>query len=46
VDGQPATSLAILEKTTLTRQAGDAVNITYTRNGESTTVDVTLGDGP
>ena len=35
----------MLELAALTREAGDTVSITYTRGGESTTTDVTLGDG-
>jgi putative serine protease PepD len=45
IAGQPATSVALLEKTTLTRQAGDKVAITFWRDGASMTVDVTLGSG-
>jgi putative serine protease PepD len=45
VDGQPAASVAVLEKATLTRQAGDTVSLTYTRDGQSATTDVTLGSG-
>ena len=43
VAGQPALSVALLEKATLTRQAGDTVSVTYTRNGQPTTTEVTLG---
>ena len=45
VDGQPAASVAVLEKAALTRQAGDTVSITYTRDGQSATTDVTLDAG-
>ena len=45
VEGQPAASVAVLEKATLTRQAGDTVKITYTRDGQPTTTEVTLGSG-
>lgn len=46
VGGRPATTVAVLEKAALTRQAGDTVEITYVRDGKSTTTSVTLGDGP
>ena len=45
IDGQPAASVAVLEKAALTRQAGDTVSITFTRDGQSTTTDVTLAAG-
>ena len=45
IDGQPAAGVADLEKAALTRQAGDTVPITYTRDGQSTTTDVTLATG-
>lgn len=45
VDGTPATSVAPLEVAALTREAGDAVEVTYSRDGTSTTTDVTLGVG-
>lgn len=46
IEGQPLRSVAILEKATLTRQAGDEVTLTYWRRdvGSSTTT-VTLGAG-
>ena len=43
VEGQPAASVATLEKATLTRNAGDTVKLTYKRDGQSTTTEVTLG---
>jgi len=43
VDGQAAASVAVLEKAALTRQAGDTVKVTYTRDGQPTTTEVTLG---
>ena len=46
VEGQQATGLAVLVKETLTRQAGDAVAITYVRDGTSVTTNVMLGSGP
>ncbi len=46
VEGQPAATVAVLEKAALTRQAGDTVEITYVRDGKTTTTNVALGDGP
>jgi putative serine protease PepD len=46
VGGQPATTVAVLEKAALTRQAGDTIEITYVRDGKPTTTSVTLGAGP
>ena len=45
VEDQPLRSVATLEKTTLTRQAGDQVTLTYWRNGASATSTLTLGAG-
>jgi putative serine protease PepD len=42
VDGQAASSVAVLEVATLRKSAGDTVSITYERDGASTTVTVTL----
>jgi putative serine protease PepD len=44
VDGQPATSVALLEKATITRSAGDTVPVTFVRDGRSSTAEVTLAD--
>jgi putative serine protease PepD len=45
VDGKKASSVAVLEVAALTRQAGDQVPVTYSRAGESHTVQVTLAAG-
>ena len=46
VDGQAANSTDALVIPTLTRSAGDVVEVTYERNGESQTTKVTLGEQP
>ena len=43
VDGQPALSVAVLEKATLTRRPGDSVQVEYSRGGNSATATITLG---
>jgi putative serine protease PepD len=43
IDGQPATSGTQLESLTLTRKAGDQVEITFSRGGSTQTTTVTLG---
>jgi putative serine protease PepD len=44
IEGQPLRSVAILEKATLTRQAGDTVSLTFWRSDVGpTTVTITLG---
>ena len=45
VDGNPARSVDPLTLATLTRQAGDKVEITYLRDGESATTQVVLAAG-
>jgi putative serine protease PepD len=45
VDGKAASSVAVMEVAALTRQAGDQVSVTYSRNGQSQAVDVTLASG-
>lgn len=46
IEGQPLRSVAILEKVTLTRQAGDAVSLTFWRRDVGPgTLTVTLGAG-
>ncbi|HEY7859490.1 MAG TPA: trypsin-like peptidase domain-containing protein [Candidatus Nanopelagicales bacterium] len=42
VNGQPATSVDQLTVLTLTKNAGDSVPMTYSRNGTSVTTEVTL----
>ena len=42
IEGQPATSVAELEVLTLTRDDGDTVEVTYQREGTSTTTSLTL----
>jgi putative serine protease PepD len=46
IDGKPATSASQLTAITLTKKAGDEVELTYTRNGHSTTATVTLATQP
>jgi putative serine protease PepD len=45
IDGNPASSVAVLEVAKLRRSAGDTVSVTYERSGSPTTVDVTLAAG-
>jgi len=42
VDGRPATTVDALVQTALTAKAGDTVEVTYVRDGRSTTTDVKL----
>jgi putative serine protease PepD len=46
IDGEAATSNLQLEKLTLTKRAGDVVAVTYTRSGQSTQANITLGTQP
>jgi putative serine protease PepD len=43
IDGQPAQSVAVLEKSALTREAGDTVEVTVVRDGNQVAATVTLG---
>jgi len=46
IDGQPAVSPEQLTVATLTKKAGDTVEVTYERGGKSTTTTLTLAHGP
>ena len=46
VNGQPATSVDVLTQTTITRKAGDTVQVKYVRDGEDHTATVTLQNAP
>jgi S1-C subfamily serine protease len=46
VDGEAVTDGADLQSAIDAKKPGDTVSITYTRNGESTTVEVSLGTRP
>ncbi len=46
LDKQPATSMAVLQEVTLARKAGDTVEATYYRDGETSTTTITLGAIP
>jgi putative serine protease PepD len=46
IDGEPATSPDQLTALTITKKAGDKVDLTYERNGQSHTTTVTLGEQP
>jgi putative serine protease PepD len=46
INGKPATSASQLTAITLTKKAGDKVELTFTRNGNSKTATVTLGTQP
>jgi putative serine protease PepD len=46
IDGEPATSPDQLTALTITKKAGEKVDLTYERNGQSHTTTVTLGQQP
>ena len=46
IDGADATSSQQLDSLTLTKKAGDTVDITYWRGGKATDTTVTLGSAP
>jgi S1-C subfamily serine protease len=46
VDGEAVTTSAELQRAIDAKHPGDSVSITYTRDGQSETVDVTLGTRP
>jgi putative serine protease PepD len=46
IDGEPAQSPDQLTALTITKKAGDTVQLTYERNGQSHTTTVTLGSQP
>jgi putative serine protease PepD len=46
IDGEPATSPDQLTALTITKKAGEKVELTYERNGQSHTTTVTLGQQP
>ena len=46
INGEPATSPVQLQELTLTKKPGDTVPLKYWRNGQTTTVTVTLGAQP
>jgi putative serine protease PepD len=46
INGEPATSPVQLQEITLTKKPGDTVKLQYWRNGQTTTVTVTLGSQP
>jgi putative serine protease PepD len=46
IDGDPATSLDVLLRASLTRQAGDEVSVGYVRDGQPATTTVTLAERP
>jgi S1-C subfamily serine protease len=46
IDGQPATSNLQLETLTVTKRAGDAVAVEYSRSGQSGHASITLGAQP
>jgi len=45
VDGVPATRVAALERAIVSKSAGDPVEVTYVRNGQTSTATVVLGAG-
>ena len=46
INGEPATSTVQLQELTLTKRPGDTVQLEYWRDGQTTTVTVTLGHQP
>ena len=46
VDGQAITTGAELQNAVDAKKPGDSISITYTRDGESHTVEITLGTRP
>ena len=45
IDGKPVSSIDDVTAIQLTHAPGDQVTVTYERNGESQTAEVTLGKG-
>lgn len=46
LDGRPSTSSAVLAEVTLARKAGDAVEVSYVRDGKAATATLILGSQP